>query len=171
MVAVDGQPITFGRPGCLRSPNGSVPEGFEESHVFKPSEDRTSPLWRSIEDGLKLFGFKESEVINVVRISIVVQAVKEGIQMLPPEDHRSLARPHALVAVAGYAAMTVHFWPGRGLNSGIESGIALGDELVHALNRGEFVGLEIKAMCWLAFHCTCRSSVPLVVHVGLRKEV
>lgn len=146
MVSIDGQPITFGRPGCLRRPDGSVPDGFKESQVFKPSEDRKSSLWASIEDGLKLFGFKESEVINVVRIPIVVQAVKEGVQVLPPEDSRALTRPHALVAVAGDAAMTVHFWPGRGLNSGIKSGIALGDEIVHALQHGEFVGLEQSAM-------------------------
>lgn len=146
MVAVDGQPITFGRPGCLRRPDGSIPDGFMESQVFKPSEDRSGALWRSIEDGLKLFGFKESEVVNVVRIPIVVQAVKEGAQVLAPEDSRALTRPHALVAVAGDAAMTVHFWPGRGLNSGIKSGIALGDEIVHALNRGQFVGLAPSAM-------------------------
>lgn len=146
MVSADGQPVTFGRPGCLRRPDGSLPDGFDESQVFKPSEDRQGSLWRSIEDGLKLFGFKESEVTNIVRIPIKVQAVKEGVQVLPQEDCKSLNRPHALVAVAGDAAMTVHFWPGRGLNSGIKSGIALGDEIVHALNRGKFVGLEPKAM-------------------------
>ncbi|KAK0717418.1 hypothetical protein B0T26DRAFT_645697 [Lasiosphaeria miniovina] len=146
MVSADGQPIHFGRPACLRRPDGSVPEGFDESRVFAPSEDRNSPLWKSIEDGLKLFGFKENEVINVVRIPIVVQAVREGVQQLPLEDSRSVKRPHALVAVAGDAAMTVHFWPGRGLNSGIKSGISLGDEIVHALNSGRFAGLELGAM-------------------------
>ncbi len=105
MVSVDGQPIHFGRPACLRRPDGSIPEGFDESRVFAPSEDRESSLWKSIEDGLKLFGFKESEVINVVRIPIVVQAVREGVQMLPLEDSRFVHRPHALVAVAGDASM------------------------------------------------------------------
>lgn len=146
MVSVDGQPIHFGRPACLRRPDGSIPEGFDESRVFAPSEDRNSSLWKSIEDGLKLFGFKESEVINVVRIPIVVQAVREGVQMLPLEDSRFVHRPHALVAVAGDAAMTVHFWPGRGLNSGIKAGIALGDEICHALRGGRFAGLELTAM-------------------------
>ncbi|PNH46888.1 hypothetical protein VD0004_g1337 [Verticillium dahliae] len=146
MVSVDGKFVTFGNPGCLRRPDGSVPKGFKESQVFAPSEDRESPLWKSIEDGLKLFGFKESEVINVVRIPIVVQAVREGVQLLPPADSMLINRPHALVAVAGDAAMTVHFWPGRGLNSGIKSGIALGDEIVHALNSGRFIGLPLDAM-------------------------
>ena len=146
MVGVDGKPIHFGAPGCFRRPDGSIPDGFEENRVFAPSEDRNSALWKSIEDGLKLFGFKESEVINVVRIPIVVQAVREGVQPLPLEDSRFVARPHALVAVAGDAAMTVHFWPGRGLNSGIKAGIALGDEICHALRNGKFAGLQISAM-------------------------
>ncbi|KAK5659833.1 hypothetical protein OQA88_13296 [Cercophora sp. LCS_1] len=146
MVGMDGEPVHFGAPGCFRRPDGSIPEGFTESRVFAPSEDRNSNLWKSIEDGLKLFGFKESEVINVVRIPIVVQAVREGVRMLPLEDSRFVHRPHALAAVAGDACMTVHFWPGRGLNSGIKSGIALGDEIVHALNRGQFTGLELSAM-------------------------
>lgn len=146
MVGVDGKPIHFGAPGCFRLPDGSIPKGFDESRVFAPSEDRGSPLWKSIEDGLKLFGFKESEVINVVRIPIVVQAVREGVQYLPLEDSRFVARPHALVAVAGDAAMTVHFWPGRGLNSGIKAGIALGDEICHALRGGRFAGLQLTAM-------------------------
>ncbi|KAK3312698.1 hypothetical protein B0H66DRAFT_631409 [Apodospora peruviana] len=42
--------------------------------------------------------------------------------------------------------MTVHFWPGQGLNSGFKAGIALGDEIMHALNGGRFVGLELGAM-------------------------
>ncbi|KAK6854155.1 hypothetical protein PG995_009248 [Apiospora arundinis] len=146
MVSVNGEPVTFGRPGCLRAADGSIPAGFAPNQVFAPSEDRSSPLWRSIEDGLKLFGFKENEVTNVVRIPIVVQAVLEGAQYLPPTETTSLHRPHALVAVAGDAAMTVHFWPGRGLNSGIKSGIALGDELVSALDGGRFIGLPLDAL-------------------------
>ncbi|EEY17002.1 conserved hypothetical protein [Verticillium alfalfae VaMs.102] len=105
MVSVDGKFVTFGNPGCLRRPDGSVPQGFNES-----------------------------------------QAVREGVQLLPPADSMLINRPHALVAVAGDAAMTVHFWPGRGLNSGIKSGIALGDEIVHALNSGRFIGLPLDAM-------------------------
>ncbi|KAK3681318.1 hypothetical protein B0T22DRAFT_473186 [Podospora appendiculata] len=146
MVSADGQPVHFGRPGCLKREDGSIPDGFDEGRVFAPSLKRDSATWRSIEDGLKLFGFKESEVINVVRIPIVVQAVREGVQQLPLEDSRFVKRPHALVAVAGDAAMTVHFWPGRGLNSGIKAGIALGDEIMHALDGGRFVGLRLAAM-------------------------
>jgi 2-polyprenyl-6-methoxyphenol hydroxylase-like FAD-dependent oxidoreductase len=145
MVSIDGQPVTFGNPGCLRV-DGRVPEGFKESQVFAPSEDRQSILWKAIEDGLKLFGFKESEIINIVRIPIVVQAVRQVVQQLPPGDAWAIHRPHALVAVAGDAAMTVHFWPGRGLNSGIKSGIALADEIALALNNGRFLGLPLKAM-------------------------
>ncbi|KAI8316758.1 hypothetical protein K4K61_000036 [Colletotrichum sp. SAR11_59] len=89
MLAMDGQPVTFGYPGCLRRSDGTIPPGFNGNQVFAPSENR---------------------------------------------------------GVAGDAAMTVHFWPGRGLNSGVKSGIALGDEIVHALNAGKFVGLPLTAM-------------------------
>ncbi|KAM7202606.1 hypothetical protein V8F20_004395 [Naviculisporaceae sp. PSN 640] len=148
MVGCDGQPVHFGKPGFLRGPDGKVSRGWDgdEGRIFRPSTQRDSNLWKSIEDGLKLFGFKEEEVNNVVRIPIVVQAVREGVRQLPLEDSRFVRRPHALVAVAGDAAMTVHFWPGRGLNSGIKAGIALGDEIMHALNGGRFVGLELGAM-------------------------
>ena len=146
MVSVDGEPVHFGRPGCLRKADGSLPDGFEPHNVFAPSADRASPLWTAIADGLKLFGFKEDEVINVVRIPIVVQAVKEGTQDLPREDAGRVNRPRALAAVAGDAAMTVHFWPGRGLNSGIKEGLAFGDELTHALADGRFIGMPIEAL-------------------------
>ena len=146
MVSVDGQPIHFGRPGCLRKKDGTLPAGFKPGNVFAPSEDRESALWTAVEDGLKLFGFKEDEVINVVRIPIVVQAVKEGTQYLPQEDASAINRPRALTAVAGDAAMTVHFWPGRGLNSGIKEGLAFADELMLALNTGQFVGMPIEAL-------------------------
>lgn len=145
MLDVSGRPVTFGNPGCLRV-DGGPPSGFEEAQIFAPSEDRESALWQTIEDGLKLFGFKESDVINVVRIPIVVQAVREGVQYLPQGETPQLCRPRALTAVSGDAAMTVHFWPGRGLNSGIKSGMALGDELVFALNHGKFEGLDITAL-------------------------
>ena len=79
MVSNDGQPVHFGRPGCLRNPDGSVPEEFEESQVFAPSENRQSPLWIAISDGLKLFGFREEEVVNVVRIPMVVRTVSKGV--------------------------------------------------------------------------------------------
>ena len=146
MVSIDGEPIHFGRPGCLRKRDGSLPDGFQPHNVFAPSENRDSPLWTAIADGLKLFGFKEDEVINVVRIPIVVQAVREGTQYLPLEDMSTVKRPRALTAIAGDAAMTVHFWPGRGLNSGIKEGLAFADELAIALANGRFIGMPIEAL-------------------------
>ncbi len=146
MLSIDGQPVTFGRPGCFRRADGTVPEGFDERQVFAPSEDRESSLWKAIEDGLKLFGFKESEVINVVRIPIVVQAVREGSSSCPPADSQSHQPPAGACRGGRRCRHDGALWPGRGLNSGIKAGIALGDELVHALNNGRFVGLSLDAM-------------------------
>ena len=145
MLCVDGQPCTFGRPSCLRQ-GGRVPAGFDEGQVFAPSENRESPLWRAIIDGLKLFGFKETEVTSIMRIPIIVRGIKNAVSELRLTENPSMHRPHGLVTLAGDAAMTVHFWPGRGANSGMKSGIALADEIVFALKTGQFVGLNRSAL-------------------------
>ncbi|KAK1489335.1 hypothetical protein CCUS01_03382 [Colletotrichum cuscutae] len=49
-------------------------------------------------------------------------------------------------ALAGDAAMTVHFWPGRGANSGMKAGIAWADEVARALFHGQFVGLQTSSL-------------------------
>ncbi|KAK1990891.1 hypothetical protein LX36DRAFT_647240 [Colletotrichum falcatum] len=146
MVSADGHPCTFGRPSCLRV-NGRVPEGFRESQVFAPSQEPDSPLWKAILDGLELYGFRQCEVTNIVRIPIVVRRINKAVeQLLPRCGSSALRRPHGLVALAGDAAMTVHFWPGRGANSGMKSGIAWADEVARALMRGRFVGLGTASL-------------------------
>lgn len=142
MVNINDEPVTFGNPGCIRM-SGCLPAGFLPYQVFAPSEHRASSLWRSIEDGLKLFGFELSEVVNIVRIPIVVQAAKQTVQHLPLTEG---TRRHAIATLIGDAAMTVHFWPGTGLNSGIKSGIALGDEILYALQSGHLIGLHSNAL-------------------------
>ncbi|OHF01808.1 hypothetical protein CORC01_02999 [Colletotrichum orchidophilum] len=123
----------------------AVPQGFTENQVFATSGDRPGSFWR-FSHGINLFGFRGSGVINVIRIPIVVQAVRAGIQYLPPCGWRSTNPPHALVVVAGDTAMKVHSWPGRGLSSGVKSAIARGDEIVHALNGSRFVEFHLTAM-------------------------
>ncbi|KAI8216856.1 hypothetical protein K4K53_009740 [Colletotrichum sp. SAR 10_77] len=145
MVSVDGHPCTFGQPSCLEV-GGRLPEGFQENQVFAPSRDPNSPLWKAILDGLELYGFKECEVTNIVRIPIVVRRINKAVEQLPQCDSSALHRPHGLVALAGDAAMTVHFWPGRGANSGMKAGIAWADEVAQALNRGHLVGLQVGSL-------------------------
>ncbi|WYZ44848.1 hypothetical protein EsH8_VIII_000164 [Colletotrichum jinshuiense] len=145
MASVDGHPCTFGRPSCLKV-NDRVPEGFHENQIFAPSQDPSSPLWKAILDGLELFGFKECEVTNIVRIPIVVRRINKAVEQLTQCDSAALRRPHSLVALAGDAAMTVHFWPGRGANSGMKAGIAWADEVTQALMRGQFIGLQSESL-------------------------
>ncbi|KAL2069304.1 hypothetical protein VTL71DRAFT_15642 [Oculimacula yallundae] len=139
MVNISGQPVTFGNPGCIRM-EGQLPPGFEAYQVFAPS-DTGGTLWKSIMEGLKLFGFNIKDIVNVVRIPIVIQAVKDCVQRIP-----QTTRPHAIAALVGDAAMTVHFWPGTGLNCGIKSGIALADAIVDALRNGHLIGLPRAAL-------------------------
>ncbi|KAK2015885.1 hypothetical protein LZ32DRAFT_525809 [Colletotrichum eremochloae] len=145
MVSVDGHPCTFGRPSCLKV-NGCLPEGFQENQVFAPSQQPDSPLWKAILDGLELYGFKQCEVTNIVRIPIVVRRINKAIEQLPQCDSSALRRPHGLVTLAGDAAMTVHFWPGRGANSGMKAGIAWADEVARALIHTQFVGLQTASL-------------------------
>ncbi|KZL77917.1 FHA domain containing protein [Colletotrichum tofieldiae] len=145
MVSVDGHPCTFGQPSCLKV-NGCIPNGFQENQVFAPSQQPDSPLWKAILDGLELYGFKQCEVTNIVRIPIVVRRINKAIEQLPQCDSSALRRPHGLVALAGDAAMTVHFWPGRGANSGMKAGIAWADEVARALMHSQFVGLETGSL-------------------------
>ncbi|KAF4773909.1 hypothetical protein HER10_EVM0006392 [Colletotrichum scovillei] len=145
MVSVDGHPCTFGRPSCLKV-DDCLPHGFEENQVFAPSQQPDSPLWKAILDGLELYGFKQCEVKNIVRIPIVVRRINKAVEQIPQCDSAALRRPHGLVALAGDAAMTVHFWPGRGANSGMKAGIAWADEVARALFHGQFVGLQTSSL-------------------------
>ncbi|KAK1476428.1 hypothetical protein CABS01_15430 [Colletotrichum abscissum] len=145
MVSVDGHPCTFGRPSCLKV-NDCLPHGFEENQVFAPSQQPDSPLWKAILDGLELYGFKQCELKNIVRIPIVVRRINKAVEQVPQCDSTALRRPHGLVALAGDAAMTVHFWPGRGANSGMKAGIAWADEVTRALFHGQFVGLQTSSL-------------------------
>ncbi|UQC90157.1 uncharacterized protein CLUP02_15687 [Colletotrichum lupini] len=100
----------------------------------------------AILDGLELYGFKQCELKNIVRIPIVVRRINKAVEQVPQCDSTALRRPHGLVALAGDAAMTVHFWPGRGANSGMKAGIAWADEVTRALFHGQFVGLQTSSL-------------------------
>ncbi|CAJ2512488.1 Uu.00g055030.m01.CDS01 [Anthostomella pinea] len=141
MRRLDGKGCDFANPGRIRV-RGKIPEGYTEGQLFKPSECREHPLWIAIRDGIKLFGFTEDDVTDIVRIPIAVRGVKTAVKLLPMNDQDKPARPGGLVSLAGDAAMQVHFWPGRGMNSGIKSAIAWADEVVLLLNHNQLVGLS-----------------------------
>lgn len=141
-VCVDGSPADFRSPAHLFDKNPA----FREGKVFAPYR-KCSKLWKTISDGLLLFGFKQRDVKSVVRIPINLMGVKNVTKVGDFHNNRKL-RPHFLVSLAGDAALTHHFWPGRGMNSGIKAAIAWSNrisDLVLERNEG-LVGLQPFAL-------------------------
>jgi 2-polyprenyl-6-methoxyphenol hydroxylase-like FAD-dependent oxidoreductase len=77
---------------------------------------RSSPLWPAISEGLKLFGIDEECLLSVraFRCSLVHR----------PRFVAELARG-TWGCLLGDAANALHFWPGRGLNTGLKSALSL----------------------------------------------
>jgi len=91
--------------------------------VFKPSVDPSSFLWPRIQQGLRLF---DADLRSVTRFSLsMVQRDRFTAEVIRPDGSE------LFVALLGDAANAIHFWPGRGLNSGLLSALAL----VRTLNR------------------------------------
>lgn len=144
-VLLNGNPADFRSPACIRK-DGVVPLGFAEDQIFAPY-DENSILWQSISDGLRLFGFEETDVKSIVRIPINLMGVKTATKAVTLESETRL-HPHCLVSLAGDSALTHHFWPGRGMNSGMKAAIAWSNQvsdLILKRKEGLF-GLEPRAL-------------------------
>lgn len=144
-VSLDGIPADFRSPACIRK-NGMVPTDFEEGQVFAPYKENSS-LWQSIADGLRLFGFEETDVMSIVRIPINLLGVKSPIKVVTLESG-TRRYPHCLVSLAGDSALTHHFWPGRGMNSGFKSAIAWSNQVSDLIleRKGGLIGLDPRKM-------------------------
>lgn len=144
-VSLDGNPADFRSPACIRT-DGVIPPDFAEDQVFAPC-DENSILWQSISDGLGLFGFEQTDVKSIVRIPIVLMGVETVTKAVTLETE-TRAHPHCLVSLAGDAALTHHFWPGRGMNSGMKAAIAWSNQvsdLILERNEG-LLGLKPRAL-------------------------
>ncbi|CAF4957082.1 unnamed protein product, partial [Rotaria sp. Silwood1] len=83
-----------------------------------------SPTLSIIREGLKFFNINEKFIsriapieINVRHASVVVRELRSEINSKQPKK--------ILAFLVGDAAMNVHFWPGRGMNSGMKAAMAL----------------------------------------------
>lgn len=110
-----------GRVGC---PFGSpivlydaldVPAPDTEARMLK----QPAPwLEQTIQDGLKLYGLDRDHMRDIVGIQLTPAYVEKFFHITQS------GRPKTLVCV-GDAAISHHFWPGRGLNTGLKSAEAL----------------------------------------------
>ncbi|MFE7747486.1 FHA domain-containing protein [Streptomyces sp. NPDC057428] len=97
--------------------------------LFLPALLRGSPLWKRIQEGLRLFGVAEDDLSAVTSFRLdMVQRPRFTAQLVRPTGDR----PGTYGFLLGDAANAIHFWPGRGLNSGLASAVSL----ARTLSRG-----------------------------------
>ncbi|MFD3583123.1 FHA domain-containing protein [Streptomyces sp. NPDC058683] len=94
--------------------------------LFLPALVKGSPLWRRVREGLALFGVESDDLSAVTSFRLdMVQRPRFSAELLPPTANS----PGTYGFLLGDAANAIHFWPGRGLNSGLASAISLARSL------------------------------------------
>ncbi|SOE31468.1 FHA domain-containing protein [Streptomyces sp. OK228] len=94
--------------------------------LFLPALLRSSPLWKRIREGLKLFGVPENDLTAITSFRLdMVQRPRFTAQLSRP----TATGPGTYGLLLGDAANAIHFWPGRGLNSGLASATSLARSL------------------------------------------
>jgi hypothetical protein len=127
--AVGIDPVRQAFTGCIQStpcvleknPRG---EFFCAGHhaLFLPALLRGSAFWERVEEGLALFGVPPENLSAVTGFRLdMVQRPRFSVRLFPPTP----SSPGTYGFLLGDAANAIHFWPGRGLNSGLASAISL----------------------------------------------
>jgi 2-polyprenyl-6-methoxyphenol hydroxylase-like FAD-dependent oxidoreductase len=94
--------------------------------LFLPALVKSSALWKRVREGLALFGVAEEDLSAVTAFRLdMVQRPRFTAQLHPATP----ATPGTYGFLLGDAANAIHFWPGRGLNSGLASAISLARSL------------------------------------------
>lgn len=97
--------------------------------LFLPALLKGSPLWKRVMDGLRFFGVAEQDLSAVTAFRLdMVQRPRFTARLFPATSRT----PGTFGFLLGDAANAIHFWPGRGLNSGLASAISLARSLAAA---------------------------------------
>jgi len=127
--AVGINPIRQTFTGCIQSepclleknPRGEFFCGTHHT-LFLPALLRGSPFWTRVEEGLQLFGVPPENLTAVTGFLLnMVQRPRFSVRLFQPTPNT----PGTFGFLLGDAANAIHFWPGRGLNSGLASAISL----------------------------------------------
>lgn len=103
--------------------------------LFLPALVKGSPLWKRVLEGLVLFGVEERDLSAVTAFRLgMVQRPLFTAQLHP----RTATEPGTYGFLLGDAANAIHFWPGRGLNSGLASALSLARTLRDGWNGVHF---------------------------------
>ncbi|WP_306367818.1 FHA domain-containing protein [Nocardiopsis sp. CC223A] len=105
------------------------------STLFLPALVKGSKLWKRVRQGLEFFGVPEKDLsaVTAFRLSMV-QRPRFTAQLRAATP----SSPGTYGFLLGDAANAIHFWPGRGLNSGLASAISLARSLSSAWNGRPF---------------------------------
>ncbi|CAF1177071.1 unnamed protein product [Rotaria magnacalcarata] len=118
-----------------------------------------SPVWTIIRQGLDFFRISPKYVVRVIPIEINVRHASIVVRELRFEIDKSKQKPSehdekkyktALAFLAGDAAMCVHFWPGRGMNSGMKAAMALARNIVRTCTSKNSIDIR-KPLQFLDF--------------------
>jgi hypothetical protein len=127
--AVGIDPVRQAFTGCIQSEpcvleRNSRGEFFCGGHhaLFLPALLRGSAFWERVGEGLALFGVPPENLTAVTGFRLdMVQRPRFSARLFP----RTATTPGTYGFLLGDAANAIHFWPGRGLNSGLASAISL----------------------------------------------
>ncbi|MEV7283223.1 FHA domain-containing protein [Streptomyces sp. NPDC093252] len=126
--------------------------------LFLPALLRGSPLWKEILQGLNLFDVPEDDLTAITSFRLdMVQRPRFTAQLTRP----TATAPGTYGFLLGDAANAIHFWPGRGLNSGLASATSLARSLSRAwrgrpLRDADFIRHE-AAMSMLQYRHKSRA--------------
>lgn len=127
--AVGINPVKQTFSGCIQSepcllelgPRGDFMCGTHHT-LFLPALLRGSAFWERVQEGLALFGVPPENLTAVTGFQLnMVQRPRFSVRLYPP----TATTPGTFGFLLGDAANAIHFWPGRGLNSGLASAISL----------------------------------------------
>lgn len=121
------------------------------STLFLPSLIKGSALWKRVGEGLRLFGVEPGELSAVTSFRLsMVQRPRFTAELLPPTANSTGTYGFLL----GDAANAIHFWPGRGLNSGLASAVSLARS---STARGTASPSGTRTSCATRPPCRCSS--------------
>ena len=127
--AIGINPVKQTFSGCIQTepcllelgPRGDFVCGTHNT-LFLPALLRGSAFWARVQEGLTLFGVPPENLTAVTGFQLnMVQRPRFTARLYPP----TATTPGTFGFLLGDAANAIHFWPGRGLNSGLASAISL----------------------------------------------
>jgi Inner membrane component of T3SS, cytoplasmic domain len=128
--AVGINPVKQTFSGCIqsepclleRAPSGGDFVCGTHGTLFLPALLRGSAFWSRVAEGLALFGVPPENLTAVTGFQLnMVQRPRFTARLFPS----TTTTPGTFGFLLGDAANAIHFWPGRGLNSGLASAISL----------------------------------------------